>query len=505
MAIKQQLHQRQVQKLILAPALQQAIKLLPLTNLELIEIIDTELSENPMLEVEEETSEQKTDTNTNTDTDTDVKKEEENEPDEKDSRLDVTPDSSDKEKEAEFQNREDGEDIEAYFNQYFDDGFRSYPQETREAPPLENVVSRSISLWDHLNWQADLTFIDEKEKDIAQYIIGNINEDGYLIISLEEIADTMETSLEKVEKIRDKIKKFDPVGVACLSLKETLLVQMEYFEISDPTTKSIVEDYIHLLEKSDYSQMAKLLGIPLTELKAHMEIIKRLDPAPGSKYSQEKTSYVVPDIFIKKEDGEYKIFLNDEGLPRLKINSFYRNMLTQTSKEDKEAREFLNDKMKKAFWFLRSLDQRNKTIYKVAKYILERQEGFFEKGIDYIKPLTLIELAQELGVHESTVGRVVANKYIMTSCGVFPLKYFFHKSLSGDFGEEISSLRVKDRLRKLVEGEDRMHPLSDIEIEEILGRENFNIARRTVAKYRKQLKIEPSHIRKRKYWMEESE
>jgi len=492
MAIKQQLHQRQVQKLILAPALQQAIKLLPLTNLELIEIIDSELSENPMLEVEEETIEEKTD------------QEKQNEPEGKENQVEGNPKSSDKEVEVESQNTDDAEDIEAYFQQYFDDGFRSYPQETREAPPLENVVSKSISLWDHLNGQADLTFSEEKEKEIAQYIIGNINEDGYLIVSPEEIAATLETSLEEVEKTREKIKIFDPVGVACLSLRETLLVQMDYFEISDPITRAIVEDFIHLLEKSDFSQISKQLGVSVPALKTHMEIIKGLDPAPGSKYSQERTSYVVPDIIIKKEDGEYKIYLNDEGLPRLKINSFYKNLISQKSKDSKEARQFLNDKMKKAFWFLRSLDQRNKTIFKVAQYLLERQEDFIDKGIDYIKPLTLIELAQELGVHESTVGRVVANKYMMTPRGVFPLKYFFHKALSGDFGEEISSLRVKDRLKKLVESEDQKNPLSDIEIEEILSRENFHIARRTVAKYRKQLKIDPSHIRKRKYWMEES-
>ena len=493
MAIKQQLHQKQVQKLILAPALQQAIKLLPLTNLELIEIIDAELSENPMLEVEEETIEEKSE------------KDKQVESEEKESPAEAVSESQDKDVEIESQNVEEGTDIENYFQQYFDDGFRFQPQETKEAPPLENVVSKSVSLWDHLNWQADLTFVDEKEKEIAQYIIGNINEDGYLIVLPEEIADTMETTIDDVEKIRDKIKRFDPVGVACTSLKESLLVQMDYFEISDPTTRAIVENFIHLLEKSDFSQIAKQLGLPVSELKSHMEIIKRLDPAPGSKYSQERTFYIVPDIIIKKEDGEHKIFLNDEGLPRLKINSFYRNLLSQTTKDDKEARQFLNDRMKKAFWFLRSLDQRNKTIYKVAKYILERQEEFIDKGIDYIKPLTLIELAQELGVHESTVGRVVANKYMMTPRGLFPLKYFFHKSLSGDFGEEISSLRVKERLKKLVETEDKKNPLSDIEIEDILSKENFNIARRTVAKYRKQLKIEPSHIRKRKYWMEETE
>jgi RNA polymerase sigma-54 factor len=208
---------------------------------------------------------------------------------------------------------------------------------------------------------------------------------------------------------------------------------------------------------------------------------------------------------LRKEDDELKIILNDEGMPRLRINSYYKKMLAQMSKDDSEASQFLRDRMKKAFWFLRSLNQRNQTIYKVAKYIVDKQKDFIEKGMEFIKPLTLIELAQEIGVHESTVGRVVANKYIMTSRGVFPLKYFFHKSLSGDYGEEISSLRVKEKIKKLVEQEVKRNPLSDIEIEEILAKENFKIARRTVAKYRKQLRIPPSHIRKRKYWMEETQ
>jgi len=227
-----------------------------------------------------------------------------------------------------------------------------------------------------------------------------------------------------------------------------------------------------------------------------------LDPAPGSKYSQEKTHYVIPDIIITKEGNELKIAVNDEGLPRLRINGYYKRLLAKASKENPEAYRYLKEKMKNAFWFLRSLDQRNKTVYRVAKYIVEKQKDFIEKGIEFIKPLTLMELAREIGVHESTVGRVVANKYIMTSRGVFPLKYFFHKSLSGDFGEEISSLRIKERIKRLVEDEDKKQPLSDIEIGEILAKENFRIARRTVAKYRKQLSIHPSHIRKRKYWME---
>ncbi len=482
MALKQQLHQRQVQRLILAPALQQAIKLLPLTNLELIEIIDAELSQNPMLETQEEEAPEKQQEETEKENQTEAAESE---------AYDAESLVEDKE-------------FETFFQEYFDDGFRGLSFEKKEAPMLENFISRSLSLWDHLDWQANLTFFDPKEKEIAQYIIGNINEDGYLTVSPDELCESTGADLEQVETIRGKIKNFDPVGVGSLSLQESLLVQMEYFGIEDPVTKKIVQDHLFLLEKSDFSLLAKELGLSRDSVRAHIEVIKRLDPTPGRKYSQEKTNYVVPDIIVTKEDGELKITLNDEGMPRLRINSYYKKMLAQASREDSEASRYLKDKMKKAFWFLRSLDQRKNTIYKVAQYIVDKQTDFLEQGLDFIKPLTLVELAQEIGVHESTVGRVVANKHMMTPRGIFPLKYFFHKSLSGDFGEEISSLRVKERIRTMVENEDKDQPLSDIEIETGLARENFKIARRTVAKYRKQLSIPPSHIRKRKYWMEES-
>jgi len=470
--------------------LQQAIKLLPLTNLELIEIIDTELSQNPMLEIEEETMEAK------------PGDEKQKEGAEADKKQEKTEDASSSEGDSE--RIEDDKDFESFFHDYFDNTMRTYFVEKKEAPALENFISKTVSLWDHLEWQANLTFFDESDKEIAYYIIGNINEDGYLTVSVADVATTIGVTPERVKIVRDKIQRFDPVGIGSLDLKEALLAQMEYFDIQDEITKRIVIDYLPLLEKSDFSQLAKALNISLAVVKSHIDAIKGLDPAPGRKYSQEKTFYIVPDIIVKNEDDELKIILNDEGMPHLRINSFYKKMLTQMPKDESEASRFLKDRMKKAFWFLRSLNQRNQTIYKVAKYIVDRQKDFIEKGIDYIKPLTLIELAQEIGVHESTVGRVVANKHIMTSRGVFPLKYFFHKSLSGDFGEEISSLRVKERIRKLVEQEDKRNPLSDIEIGEILAKENFRIARRTVAKYRKQLRIAPSHIRKRRYWMEET-
>jgi RNA polymerase sigma-54 factor len=492
--MKQQLHQKQVQKLILAPALQQAIKLLPLTNLELIEIIDEELSQNPMLEIEEESMEVKAEE------EKPPEKTEEEKPQEKAEDMPRSGEALESQKKE-----EEDQDLEAYFQEYFDNSMRSYFVEKREVPDFENFVSKTDSLWDHLEWQSNLTFSDEKDRLVAQYIIGNINDDGYLISTKDEIITATGASAEQVEEIRDKIKRFDPIGIGSMDLREVLLAQMEYFKIEDPLTRRIVDEFLPLLEKSDFAQLAKVLNISPAEVKSHIEIIKGLDPAPGRKYSKEKTFYVVPDIIVRKEDDELKIILNDEGMPRLRINSFYKKMLAQMSKEDSEASQFLRDRMKKAFWFLRSLNQRNQTIYKVAKYIVDKQKDFIEKGMEFIKPLTLIELAQEIGVHESTVGRVVANKYIMTSRGVFPLKYFFHKSLSGDFGEEISSLRVKEKIKKLVEQEDKRNPLSDIEIEEILAKENFKIARRTVAKYRKQLRIPPSHIRKRKYWMEETQ
>ncbi len=490
MALKQRLDQKQVQRLILAPALQQAIKLLPLTNLELIEVIDNELSQNPMLE--EDTPERKAD--------------ETGESSEAKESADI-PAGEGRENEG----RDDtpgteagGDDIEleSQFQEYFDDGFRPVVAEKKEALSLENILSKSPSLWDHLTWQASLTFFDQMDQEVAQLIIGNVNEDGYLSASEDELAASIGLPVEKIRQVREKIKTFDPVGVASLDLKEALLAQMAHHKIEDEVARRIVENYLPLLEKSDFVQLAKLLGIGLQEIRSHIEFIKTLDPTPGRKYSQEKTFYVVPDILVTKEDDELKISLNDEGLPRLRINSYYRKLLAKAARENPEAYLFLKDKLKKALWFLRSLDQRDQTVYKVARYIVDRQRDFFEKGIDFIKPLTLMEIAREIGVHESTVGRVVANKFMATPWGVFPLKYFFHKSLVGDFGEEISSLKIKERIKKLIETEDKSRPLSDIEIEEILTRSNLKIARRTVAKYRKQLEIPPSHIRKRKSIME---
>jgi RNA polymerase sigma-54 factor len=493
MTLKQRLDQRQVQKLILAPALQQAIKLLPLTNLELIEVIDEELAQNPMIEIEGEAREGAAkDSETVAAEEAGVKN--------RDSLLEGLSLESTEPKLS----GDTGEDaLLAGFQEYLDEGFRPHFTESREAVSLENTISRAPSLWDHLNWQASLTFAGEEEREVAQFIIGNINDDGYLTSAIEEIARLSQTAPETVEAVRAQIKMFDPVGCGSLDLREALLTQMDHRGIGDEMARAIVSEHLPLLEKCDYAQLAKVLGTSLGAVRERIDIIKGLDPAPGRKLSGEKTTYVVPDIIVSKEGDEWTVTLNDEGLPRLRISPYYRQLLGRASAGDPEAYHFLKDRLKKALWFMRSLDQRNQTIYKVARFIVDRQKEFFEKGLDFIRPLTLMEIAQDIGVHESTVGRVVANKFIMTPRGVFPLKYFFHKSLQGSYGEDVSSLKVKDKIRRLVEAEDKDHPLSDIEIGELLAREDLRIARRTVAKYRSQLGIEPSHIRKRKSIMEE--
>ena len=494
MILKQRLDQRQVQKLILAPALQQAIKLLPLTNLELIEVIDAEVSQNPMIEIEDEAQEHRP----------------------KDSETVAAEEAGVKNKEGILENLNlestepkmnsetaDDNDL-AGFQEYLDDGFRPHFYESRDAVSLENTISRTPSLWDHLNWQASLTFFDAEDQRVAQDIIGDINEDGYLSSGVEELARLSQTTPEKIDAIRAKIKTFDPVGCGSLDLREAFLAQMDSLQVQDETARAIISDHLPLLKKQDYDQLARVLNISMAEVRDRIDLIKTLDFAPGRKYSEEKTSYISPDIIVSKEGDEWTITVNDEGLPRLRISGYYRQLLAQAAGRQPEAHRFLKDGLKKALWFMRSLDQRNQTIYKVARFIVDRQKEFFEKGIDFIKPLTLMEIAREIGVHESTVGRVVANKFMTTPWGVFSLKYFFHKSLVGDFGEEISSLKIKEKIKKLVEGEDRGRPLSDIEIEDILAKNNLKIARRTVAKYRKQLKIAPSHIRKRRFAMEGS-
>ena len=332
MVMKQRLDQRQVQKLILAPALQQAIKLLPLTNLELIEVIDSELSQNPMLE--EETQEKAVSES--------GEKSEGHDEGEAGERTEAREDAEIADGPRALEEASDLE-FESHFQEYFDDGFRPNFWEKKEIPALENIVSRSPSLWDHLNWQANLTFFDAVDRETAQVVIGNINEDGYLSSTEEEIAKMAGVDSERVRQVRDKIRMFDPVGCGSVDLREALLAQMDYLKIDDEITRQIVEHHLPLLERSDYGQLARVLGVGLQDIRNHIEVIKSLEPAPGRKYSQEKTTYALPDIVVTKEDNELSVSLNDEGLPRLRINAYYRKLLARAAKENVEAYQFLKE------------------------------------------------------------------------------------------------------------------------------------------------------------------
>ncbi|MGC8746596.1 MAG: RNA polymerase factor sigma-54 [Candidatus Saccharicenans sp.] len=478
--MKTKLSQRQTHKLVMAPALQQAIKLLQLTNLELQQVVYDELSQNPWLEIDE--GEGEAGPENATVSETMAEGSEQSGSDELDEIIFATG-----------------------FQDYFDDELPTFGPSEQDEVKFENIVSKRPSLWDHLNWQASLTFFDPRELKIAEFIIGNLNEDGYLTITPEEISTQLQEDIELVEKIRGKIKMFDPPGCGSLTLKEALLAQMDSLNLQDEIARKIISDYLPYLEKSDDRELANILGLSWPEFKMHLEVVKNLDPAPGRKYAEDKNIYVVPDIYVVKENDEWKVYLNEEGLPRLRLNQYYHQLLQAGLRKDEETTRFLKEKMKQALWFIKSLDQRKRTIYRVAKYIVDRQKEFLDKGLDYLKPMTLIEIARELGLHESTIGRVVANKYMMTPSGLYPLKFFFHKSLSGAYGEEISSLRIKEKIKKLIENEDKANPLSDDEIVELLSRENIQIARRTVAKYRGQLNIPPSHIRKKKFLMEETQ
>ena len=481
--LKQKLNQKQAQKLILAPALQQAIKLLQLTNLELQQVVYDELAENPLLEMEGDWGE---------------------------SQAGVLTAEEGRTKPESDQQDDNGQDYDEVifssgFEDYLDESIPTLIEPDQDETRFENQVSESPSLWDHLNWQAGLTFFEPRELKIAEYIVGNINEDGYLTVSPEEIAARLGEDVAVVEEVRSKVKMFDPPGCGSLTLKESLLAQMDSLNLQDEVARKIINDYLPWLEKAAHQELASALNISLPELRLHLDVIKNLDPAPGQKYSGDKTIYVVPDIYVIREHGQWKVYLNEEGLPRLRLNHYYRQLAQAGMATDEETARFIKDRMKRALWFIKSINQRNRTIYRVAEYIVRKQKDFLERGIEALKPMTLMEIGQELGLHESTIGRVVANKYMMTPLGLFPLKFFFHKSLNGVYGGEISSLKIKDRIRKLVQNEDKANPLSDEEIVDILRRENVQIARRTVAKYRGQLGIPSANIRKKKFLLEEVE
>jgi RNA polymerase sigma-54 factor len=480
--IRQQL--KLSQQLVMTPQLQQAIKLLQLSRMELVDMVQQELEENPVLEEGAET------------------------PDEKET-VEETREVAEVEaggEDAGEKIEEAGDDLAAIKDIDWQTYLEGYSlgstagdiyEEDEDRPSYENLLTRKSTLAEHLTWQLGLTRLGDKDRGIAGEIIGNLDDDGYLHSSLEEIAGLAGVSEKRVEKVLLRIQDLDPPGIACRNLQESLIRQVQHLGMGGSIVERVLMEHIQELESRKYQVIAKQLGVPLDDVLGAAKVISQLDPRPGSSFGQDDVHYIIPDIFVYKIGEEYVVVLNDEGLPNLKINSFYRNALTNGSNVDEKAGEYIQEKMRGALWLIKSIHQRQRTIYRVTKSIVKFQREFFDHGIEYLKPLVLRDVAEDIEMHESTISRVTTNKYVQTPQGLFELKYFFNSGISTTQGEAIASESVKSKIKDIVSGENPKKPFSDQKIVEILKEHGIDIARRTVTKYREMLGVGSSTERKR--------
>jgi RNA polymerase sigma-54 factor len=482
--IRQQL--KLSQQLVMTPQLQQAIKLLQLSRMELVDMVQQELEENPVLEEGVEIPEEKESVD-----DLSERGEAEAETVAEDSGESLA---------------ESGDELAAFKDIDWQTYFEGYNlgstagdiyEDDDDRPSYENLLTRKSTLAEHLVWQLGLTRFATKDRAIATEIIGNLDDDGYLHSSLDEIANLTGVSVSRVEKVLLLIQDFDPPGVCCRNLQESLIRQVQHLGMRGSIVEQILQEHIQELESRKYQVIAKGLGVSLDEILGAAKIISQLDPRPGSSFGQEDVHYIIPDIFVYKIGDEYVVVLNDEGLPNLKINSFYRHALTGGAGVDAKAGEYIQEKMRGALWLIKSIHQRQRTIYRVTKSIVKFQRDFFEKGIEHLKPLVLRDVAEDIEMHESTISRVTTNKYVQTPQGLFELKYFFNSGISTTQGESIASESVKSRIKDIVSAENPKKPFSDQKIVEILKDHGIDIARRTVTKYREMLGIGSSTERKR--------
>jgi RNA polymerase sigma-54 factor len=498
MALEQKLNLRLSQRLIMTPSLQQAIKLLQMTKLELQEEVTQELTENPMLEeVQEPAPEGERVESDETPAETPEAEVAGPEPaSEVPAPAESTPETpAEPEREADSF---DEIDYEAYFQDYMDLSYTPQtPREEVETRPLDAVLSRPQGLTEHLFWQLEMSSLPARQKEIAQAIIGNLDESGYLRASSEELAAMGPYTPEEVEHVLHLVQEFDPPGVGARDVRECLLLQIAFHDMEGTPVEAIVRDHFELLEHRKFRDLAHVLGCTLDEVMAYVETIRHLDPKPGKKHNAGSNHYVTPDVYVLKIDKGYTIVLNEEGLPRLRISPFYRRLIDRNNPEaTRETREYAREKFRSAFRLIKSLEERQRTIYKVAKSIVKHQQGFLDYGYEHMRPLILRDVADDIGMHESTVSRVVNHKYMHTPRGLFEMRFFFHSGISSDAGQDVSSLTVKERIKKAVSEEDAAHPLSDAALVQYLSREGLRIARRTVAKYREELRIPSSNERR---------
>ena len=464
------------QQLIMTPQLQQAIKLLQLTRLELLETINQEMEENPVLEEQppDEADEEK------------GFEEGEDKPEQAVSEVSIK------------ENVREDVDWESYLSEY-NTGWAESSYEQKDIPSFEDFTSQKTNLHSHLMWQLNMSNFNDLQKEIGIHIIGNLDDDGYLKISIEEISQTTGHIREEVTGTLSLIQKFDPVGVAARDTRECLLIQAGFQDLGGPLVEKIILEHMDRLENKRYDLIARSLSIPLQEVISAVSIITGLEPKPGRRYNDEETIYISPDIYVFTVGDDYEIVLNEDGLQRLRINHYYRQILSSKASAANGTKEYIRDKLKSAAWLIKSIHQRQRTIYRVTESIVQFQRGFFDKGINHLRPLVLRDVAEDIQMHESTISRVTTNKYVHTPQGIFELKYFFNGALDSIDGESVSSESVKEHIRNILKSENKAKPYSDREVADMLKKFNTNIARRTVAKYRETLGILPSRKRKNPY------
>lgn len=469
------------QRIIMTPQLQQAIKFLQLSRLELSQTINLELEGNPLLE--------------------EIPVDELEEKAEEDGKKEEVVNKEEPIREVKIKETvRDDFDWDYYISEYNTAWASSPYEDSEERPSFESLIAPKTSLYSHLLWQLQVSELDEAQRQIGGYIIGNIDADGYLQTSIENIMKETGRSREEVLKVLETIHEFDPVGVGARDNSECLLIQLRFQGLGGSIAEKIVTDHMKQLERKKYTQIARSLGVPIDRVLEAVSIIAFLEPKPGRFYNDEETIYIIPDVYVYKMGDEFLIFLNEDGLPKLRISAFYRETLAKKDDLSKQTREYIREKLKGASWLIKSIHQRQRTIYKVTESIVKFQRDFFENGPAHLKPMVLRDVAEDIQMHESTVSRVMNNKYMYSPFGIFELRFFLNSGIqSVDGADKVGSLSVKERIKEIIRGEDKAKPYSDQEIVRILKRLNVDIARRTVAKYREMLGILPSSQRKNTY------
>ena len=474
------------QQLIMTPQLQQAIKLLQLSRLDLMDAVNQEMEENPLLE--EVTS----------DEDPEAEKKIEPEQSEEGVREEISLVERTEELTGEGDGRQEF-DWDSYLEDYGPMGV-TYDRKEGTASSWDNLTAVKSSLTDYLVWQLRLSRLKDEERHIGEQIIGNLDQNGYLMATLEEIAALEKVEPAFVEEVLKKVQEFDPPGIAARDLRECLLIQARLLGNVKPLVEKIIMGHLKDLEVKNYLHIARKLKVTLDDVMAAVVIITNMDPKPGSVYNEERIQAIVPDVYVIKSGDDYKILLNDDGLPRLRISNFYREIMggMGAGVKAENGKKYIKERVQSATWFIKSIQQRQKTIYRVAESIVRYQKDFFDKGISFLKPLILRDIADDVEMHESTISRVVTNKYMHTPRGLFEMKYFFGSSIHRTGGDDVASKSVQEEIRKIIKEENHRKPFSDQEIVKSLQKTSgITIARRTVAKYREMMGVLPSSRRKK--------